>query len=251
MTIDFCVPVRNEEKILATNLIKLRDFIISKQYKFDWQIVVILNNCRDNSENILKRLVKQFPDQIKYLNINPQGKGGALKYYFSISQADILLFMDIDLAVSLINLDDLLQPLIKGQSDLVFGSRLLKNSNVERSFFRSCSSLVYNFLSRKILRHNYRDLQCGFKAFKLEVFSKIKPYLLDDKWFFDTELVLLANFFNYRIAEVPVDWAENRYAQRASAVSVYKDSWSFVKNIIRLQGQLKQLKKTKKYSDNV
>lgn len=251
MTIDFCLPVRNEEKILENNLLKLRDYLVLQNYSFNWQIVVILNNCDDNSENIIRNLVSKNSNQFKCLSISPEGKGGALKYYFRLSQADILVFMDIDLAVSLENLTALIHPLINGQSDLVCGSRLLKNSKVERSFFRSFSSLIYNFLSRQFLNHNFRDLQCGFKAFKKEVFSKIQFYLKDDQWFFDTELIILANFFQFRIKEIPVDWTENRYAQRVSKVSVYKNTWGFIKNLINLHLRIRDLKKIKKYPDNV
>jgi glycosyltransferase involved in cell wall biosynthesis len=248
MTIDFCLPVRNEESILESNLIKLRDFLISKEYSFDWQIIVILNNCDDDSENIIKRLISLYPDNLKYLNVAPPGKGGALKHYFSKSRADVLVFMDIDLAVSLEDLDELINPILGGQEDLVIGSRLLKSSKVERSFFRSSSSVVYNFLSRQFLNHRFYDLQCGFKAFKLEVFSKVSPYLNDNQWFLDTELVILANFFNFRIKEIPVSWTENRYAQRVSKVSVYKHAWSFLRNLISLRSRLSNLKK---HSDSV
>lgn len=248
MTIDFCLPVKNEESILGTNLTKLYNFLISKKYSFSWQLVVILNNCDDNSENIVKDLISRYPADIKYLNIVPPGKGGALKKYFSISRADILAFMDIDLAVSLEDLDALIDPLITGEEDLVIGSRLLEKSRVERSFFRSYSSLVYNFLSRQFLNHEFYDLQCGFKAFKSEVFFKIKPYLNDNQWFFDTELVALANFFQFRIKEIPVNWAENRYLQRVSKVSVYKHTWGFLKNLFFLRSKLNSLKKR---SDNV
>ena len=243
MTIDFCLPVRNEESILEPNLIKLRDFLISKKYSFGWQMVVILNNCDDDSESIIKRLISVYPDNLKYLNVDPPGKGGALKSYFMQSKADILVFMDIDLAVSLENLDELIDPILNGREDLVIGSRLLKSSQVERSFFRSYSSVVYNFLSRQFLNHKFYDLQCGFKAFKSDVFLKVKPYLNDNQWFLDTELVVLANFFKFNIKEIPVNWAENRYAQRVSKVSVYKHAWSFLKNLISLRSQLSNLKK--------
>lgn len=248
MTIDFCVPVRNEEKILAANLIKLRDYLIAQNYFFSWQIVAILNNCTDNSENIIKRLAAENDNRFKYLSINPEGKSGALKYYFSLSRADILVFMDIDLAVSLKNLPALLSPLLDDRSDLVLGSRLLKNSRVERSFFRSASSLAYNFLSRRFLGHRFRDLQCGFKAFRRDVFLKVKDYLRDDKWFFDTELIILAQFFQFRITEIPVDWAENRYAQRVSKIKVYKNAWGFIRNMISLRLRIEKLKRNQKIS---
>lgn len=250
MMIDFCLPVKNEEKIIGDNLVKLRDFLVLQNYSFSWQIVVILNNCDDRSENIVQSLVLENPQQFKYLSISPPGKGGALKYYFSISNADILVFMDIDLAVSLENINALINPIIKNDYDFVIGSRLLENSQVERSFFRSISSLIYNILSRKLFCHNFRDLQCGFKAFKSEVFAKTKPYLKDNKWFLDTEMVLIAKFFKFRIKEIPVNWAENRYAQRKSKVNVYRSAWGFIKNMIRLRLLISSLAISKKYRDN-
>lgn len=251
MTIDFCLPARNEESILEANLIKLRDFLILQNYSFTWQIVVILNNCDDKSEDIVNKLVSLYPSEFKYLSVDPPGKGGALKHYFSISRADILVFMDIDLAVSLENLADLINPIINDSYDLVIGSRLLKDSQVERSFLRSFSSVAYNFLSRRFLNHKFYDLQCGFKALKSAVFLKVQPYLNDNQWFLDTELVVLANFFKFRIKEIPVNWAENRYAQRVSKVSIYKHTLGFIKNLISLRSQLNTLRKTKKYPDNV
>lgn len=243
MTIDFCLPVKNEENILEANILILRDFLIKQNYSFSWKIVVILNNCQDKSESIISHLSNTNPEHIKYISIKPAGKGGALKYYFSISSADIIVFMDVDLAVSLDSLNNLINPLINNEKDLVIGSRLLKDSRVERSLFRSFSSLVYNSLSREYLNHKFFDLQCGFKAFKSEVFLKVKPYLKNDQWFFDTELVLLAKFFKFNIIEIPVNWAENRYKQRVSKVSVYKHAWGFLKNMISLRKQIESLKK--------
>lgn len=248
MMIDFCVPVRNEEKILEANLIKLRDYLVTQNYSFKWRIVVVLNNCADNSESIIKRLVSENANQFKYLSINPEGKGGALKHYFSLSRADILVFMDIDLAVSLEDLNALLNPILNNEADLVFGSRLLESSKVERSFFRSASSIVYNYLSRKFLSHNFSDLQCGFKAFRREVFSKVETYLKDNKWFFDTEFIILAKLFKFRLYEIPVNWTENRYAQRVSKINVYRNTLSFIKNLIRLHREIINLKK---HHDNV
>ena len=156
--------------------------------------------------------------------------------------------MDIDLAVSLEDLGALISPILNDESDLVIGSRLLKNSKVERSFFRSSSSLIYNFLSRQFLKHQFHDLQCGFKAFKSTVFLKVQPYLKDDQWFLDTELVILANFFKFRIKEIPVNWAENRYAKRTSKINPYKQSLIFIRNLISLRRRLNNLKKIKRHS---
>lgn len=242
MRIDFCFPVKNEEKILKPNIEKVYNFLISKGYNFDWKIILILNGCTDNSEKIITDLSATKSGLIEHFSITPSGKGGALKYYFSKSRADILVFMDIDLAVSLENLDLLIDPILNNQADLVIGSRLLKKSKVERSYFRSLSSLVYNQLSRLLLNHDFRDLQCGFKSLKPEVFLKVEPSLKDNNWFFDTELVILAKKYKFRIFEIPVDWTENRYAQRVSKVSVYKHAWGFIKNSIALRFRLSKIK---------
>jgi len=244
MLVDFCLPVRNEALILENSINKLRDCLLAKNYSFDWRIVIILNNCNDDSEKILNRLAYIYQKELKFLAINPEGKSGALKYYFSKSEADIIVFMDIDLAVSLDDLDLLILPVVKNEFDLVFGSRFLKDSKVERSFFRSFSSLVYNYLSRKFLKHKFRDLQCGFKAFKSEVFLKIKPNLRDDKWFFDTEFITYANYYKFRIKEIPVNWDENRYEKRTSKVNVYKNTWTFIKNLIRLRAEISKFNKS-------
>lgn len=247
MLVDFCLPVKNEEKILEENIKRLNGYLTAQSWPFTWQIVILLNNCSDDSEKIAERLITNSK-QIKKSIIVGAGKGRALKGYFRESRADILVFMDIDLAVSLENLPALLDPLVKEERELVVGSRLLKNSRTSRSWWREISSRFYNYLSRLILNHNFRDLQCGFKAFRRELFTKIEPYLYDDAWFFDTELIVLAHYFHYRILEIPVDWQENRYDLRQSKVKVFKDAWGFFKNLLAFK---KRINKIKKYPDNV
>ena len=150
--------------------------------------------------------------------------------------------MDIDLAVSLDNIPDLLQPLLNSQQDLVFGSRLLAGANTQRSFIRSLSSRTYNFLSRLILSHRFSDLQCGFKAMRRAVFSKISPYLQDKQWFFDTELIILAQRCGYRLLEIPVNWQENRYDKRASKIRLLRDGYRFVKRLLEFNWRLRKIK---------
>ena len=118
MLVDFCLPVKNEEKILTENIKRLNNYLIARSWPFSWQIVILLNNCNDNSEKITKFLTAEN-QRIKSLIIDAPGKGRALKSYFSKSRADILVFMDIDLAVSLENIPALIEPLIKQEKDLV------------------------------------------------------------------------------------------------------------------------------------
>jgi len=243
MLIEFCLPIYNEEKILEDNIIHLYDYCFKQNYAFEWKIVLLNNGSRDLTEEICRSLAKKFPDKIKPENLSEPGKGRALKSYLLKSRADILVYMDIDLAVSLENISDLIEPVITKEYDLVFGSRLLPDSRVSRSYLRSISSVFYNFLSRRILRHNYKDLQCGFKAMNREVINKVLPYLIDNNWFFDTELIAWADFFKFKIKEIPVAWSENRYSQRKSKVRLVRDGAEFIKDLISLKTRMAKLKK--------
>ncbi len=240
MTIDFCLPVRNEASLLRENTLKLRDFLLTNVSAFSWRIIVVINGSNDSSALVAAQLATENKDQIVFKVLELAGKGRALKAGLSHSQADILAFMDIDLAVSLDNLPDLLKPLLERRADLVIGSRLLPDSETNRSWLRELSSRLYIFLSRLILKHHLTDLQCGFKAIKREVYKNLEIYLKDDNWFFDTELVIYALRHGYQIKEIPVNWRENYYDERQSKINLLSDSWRFLKNLLALRHRLKK-----------
>jgi glycosyltransferase involved in cell wall biosynthesis len=240
MRIEFCLPAHNEEKIISESILSLLAYCNRQDYDFDWAIIIIDNGSRDNTLAISSKLAG---GKIKVYAIGDCGKGVAIKKYALTSSADIMLYMDVDLAVSLNNIEDVLNPILNDHYDLVFGSRLLPESKTSRSFTRELSSQIYNFLAKIILRQNFSDLQCGFKAIRLGVFKKLLPHIKDNKWFFDTELIVMANFFKYRIKEVPVEWEENRWDQRKSKIKVFRDSLTFFKNLILLKAYLTKLDK--------
>lgn len=242
MRVDFCIPVYNEEKILKNNILKLFSYCQKQNFPFVWQIAIVVNGSDDKSFQIASHLAKQYK-QIKAINIKPAGRGQALKKYWLESPADIVVYMDVDLAVSLDNINDLIFPLLQNKADLVIGSRLLPEAKINRSFVRELSSQGYNFLSRLILNHHFSDLQCGFKAIRKDFFKKIAPYIKNNHWFFDTELIVFTNLFGGQIKEIPVDWSENRYEQRKSKVNLIKDSFKFLFNLIKLKIKIWQTKK--------
>ncbi len=235
--IDICLPVKDEEQILASNLARLLDYLGSVRLADDWRVVVLVNGSQDASGQIAGGLAAEN-FRVKVVETAAGGKGRALKSYFISSQAETLVFMDIDLAVSLTGLPALLEPIYFESADLVIGSRLLERSTTDRSFWRSLTSRAYNALSRFVLRHRYSDLQCGFKAVRRSAFNQVVPYLKDDAWFFDTELVVASSYAGFKVREIPVDWRENRYDQRRSKVRVWRDAWSFAVNLLRLHKRL-------------
>lgn len=237
MKIDFCLPTHNEEKILEKNTLKLLDFLQNQNFNFDWEIIILLNGCNDFSLEITKKLTGQNA-RLKFLAYEQAGKGAAIKQGFGQSQADILVYMDIDLAVALEDIPKLIQPILDNQADLAFGSRMAAESNTNRSFFRGLSSKIYILLSKIILNHQFSDLQCGFKAINKQAFEKILPNIKDNRWFFDTELIIFAKKENFKIKEIPVGWEENRYDERKSKIKVASDGWIFFKKLIGLQIRL-------------
>ncbi|MCX6796072.1 MAG: glycosyltransferase [Candidatus Falkowbacteria bacterium] len=243
MLVEFSIPVYNEAKILKKNVLTLFDYLDKKNLPYAWQIMIVANGTTDDSIFYCTELAQQFLGKINFVDIKKAGKGQALKQSWMASAADIILFMDIDLAVSLADIEKLVSPLIAGQADLAIGSRLMSESKIERSFIRELSSQTYNFLSRIILRHNFSDMQCGFKAIKIEAFKKVAPFLQDPKWFFDTELIIFTNALGYRVKEIPVDWSENRYDERKSKVHFLRDGLKFSWNLIKLKNKILKLKK--------
>lgn len=231
MFVEICLPVKNEEEILGINLQRVFDFCQKANFQFSWKIVGIINGSTDKTKNIFSDFKNRFPARIDYIDIKTPGRGYALKKYWSESQADILCYLDIDLAVLPDQLPALIQPILNNEADLVVGSRLLKASQIKRSMLREATSRSFNFLSRLFLPNRASDLQCGFKAIRANVFKKIFPYLKNDYWFFDSELVILIQYFSYNFKEIPVDWAESRYKKRISKVKIVRD-------IIRSLGDL-------------
>lgn len=240
MRIDFCLPAKNEEKIIAQNVGRLKVFLEEKNWPFVWRIIIVVNGSNDSSWEIAKGLEGE---KVKAVHIEAAGKGLAIKTCFTNNLSDILVFLDIDLAVSLENIPGLLEPLMKNESSLVIGSRLLPESVTVRGGFREISSRLYNRFSRLVLSHDFSDLQCGFKAIKGNVFAEVGPFVKDDHWFFDTELVMMTKHLGYEVKEIAVNWQENRYDERKSKVNILGDSWTFIRNSLFLKFRLMRMNK--------
>ncbi len=242
---EICVPIYNEEQIMAANIRRLLEYV-RKQSWTDWQIVLLVNGSSDASETIARKIANDNPREIKTVVTPSPGKGRAIINYFKSSGADILIYLDVDLAVSLEDLPALIQSIKDEGYDLAFGSRLIKGAKTDRQLVRELSSRLYNWLSRKLLNHSFQDLQCGFKAMKKELFQTIGPQIQNQNWFFDTELIVLALRAGYRLKEIPVDWQEARYEQRKSRIKIFRDAWAFIKNLIQFHRRLKSSEQGKK-----
>jgi glycosyltransferase involved in cell wall biosynthesis len=234
MKVDICLPVYNEDLIFNDNASQLLTFLRNSDLKVDWRVIFIVNGSSLDFQRMVQEFVDQNAIDTSVFFVKKAGKGRAIKTYFDFSQADVLAYMDIDLAVDLNNLFSLLAPVLSGELDLCLGSRMLASSRVKRSYLRGISSQAYIAVSRLLLKHDVSDLQCGFKAIDAKSWRQLSPKIQNNDFFFDTELIYFARKVNLKIKEIPVDWSENRYHLRCSKTNLWRDSVLFMWEIWKL-----------------
>jgi glycosyltransferase involved in cell wall biosynthesis len=170
--------------------------------------VIADNASTDATPEIAARLAREI-DGVRLLRLEEKGRGRALRAAWSTSEADVATYMDVDLSTNLESLLPLVAPLVSGHSDIAIGTRLARQSHVRRRWKREILSRGYNALVHAGFGAGFSDAQCGFKAIRTPVARRLLPLVADDGWFFDTELLLLAERNGLRIHEVPVDWVED------------------------------------------
>ena len=194
-----------------------------------FRITIADNASTDDTPRIAGALAAELPD-VRVVRLEDKGRGRALHAVWSVSDATVLAYMDVDLSTDLAALAPLVAPLVSGHSDLAIGTRLGRGSRVVRGARREVISRCYNLLLRSTLAARFSDAQCGFKAIRADVAAELLPYVKDTGWFFDTELLVLAQRSGLRIHEVPVDWIDDP----DSAVDVLATAIADLKGIARL-----------------
>jgi glycosyltransferase involved in cell wall biosynthesis len=205
--LDVVVPVHNEEIDLGPSVRRLHAYL-TNSFPYPFRITVADNASTDSTPRIAAQLARDLPAVI-VLRLAEKGRGRALRTAWSGSDAPVLAYMDVDLSTDLAGLLPLVAPLISGHSDLAIGTRLARSSQVVRGPKRQVISRCYNTLLRGTLRTRFSDAQCGFKAIRADIAAVLLPLVEDTGWFFDTELLVLAERTGLRIHEVPVDWTDD------------------------------------------
>jgi putative flippase GtrA len=206
-TIEIVVPVYNEETILATSVERLVDYL-DEGFPFSWMVTIADNASTDRTWSIACRLATELPS-LRAVHLDQKGRGRALQVTWSASEAAVVAYMDVDLSTDLDALLPLVAPLVSGHSDVAIGSRLAAGAQIVRGAKREVISRGYNLILRTALGVRFSDAQCGFKAVRADVARQLLPLVEDQGWFFDTELLVLAERNGLRIHEVPVDWVDD------------------------------------------
>ncbi len=225
--LEVVIPVHNEEVALAGTVRRVTEHLADLPWT--WRVTIADNASTDGTGLIARRLAHEHP-HVRVLTLSEKGRGRALRQAWSTSEADVLAYMDVDLSTDLNAFLPLVAPLVSGHSDVAIGSRLSRGSRVVRGPRRELVSRSYNLLLRSTLRAGFRDAQCGFKAIRRPAAQALLPLVEDETWFFDTELLVLAERAGLRIHEVPVDWVDDP----DSRVSVLRTAVDDLRGIRRL-----------------
>ena len=229
VTVDVVIPVLNEAHVLKTSVATVRDFL-KDNLPYQWKVVIVDNGSTDGTFEIAKALASVHRD-VEFVFLEERGRGRALRKAWQSSTADIVLYTDVDLSTELAALPKVVNALVDNDYDIAIGSRLTKSSRTKRSLKREITSRTYNFLLKCIFFTKFTDAQCGFKAVTRQIVDEIVPEVRDEYWFFDTELLILAEKRGCKIKDIPVRWVEDD----DSRVKLISDSWRMLRNVFRLR----------------
>lgn len=232
LVVDVVIPVLNEAHVLEKSVETVRAFL-GRTVRWQWRVVVVDNGSTDGTDKVAQMLVAKHGD-VRFVQLPQRGRGRALRHAWTQSDADVMSYMDVDLSTELEALPLLVEGIRSGQYDLGTGSRLLRESRTTRSAKREFISRCYNLFLKSILWTSFSDAQCGFKAVSRQVVSEIVPQIKDQAWFFDSELLVLAEKQGYRIMDLPVRWIEDD----DSRVKIVKTAWEDIKGVFRVRRTL-------------
>jgi putative flippase GtrA len=237
--VEIVVPVHDEERDLEDSIRALHRYL-TEHFAVTWAVTVVDNASTDRTWVIAQRLAATLVG-VRALHLDEKGRGRALRTAWSASTATVVAYMDVDLSTDLDALLPLVAPLLSGHSDVAIGTRLASNARVVRGSKRELISRGYNLILRTALRAGFSDAQCGFKAVRTDVARELLPLVEDQGWFFDTELLVLAEHNGLRIHEVPVDWVDDPISRvdiGRTATDDLRGVWRMIRRFARGDGEL-------------
>ena len=230
-TLDVVIPVLNEERALADSVNALAAFLSNNLNDYEWAVVVADNGSTDATSSICQSLSEQ-DSRVRHVRLEQKGRGRALKRAWAESDADIVAYMDVDLSTDLSALPQTIAAVDDEGYDIAIGSRLTRGARViGRSFKRELISRSYSLIFRAMFLAGFQDAQCGFKAVSRRAADDVAPLVVDNGWFFDTEMLLIAEKNGYRIKEIPVKWTDDP----DSRVKIISTAREDIKGLLRLR----------------
>ncbi len=232
--LEIVLPVYNEAHVLAGSVERLRTYLRDTSFPYTWRIVIADNASTDETLLVAQRLTARYEDthtDVAVIHLPEKGRGRALRKAWMESDADAMCYMDIDLSTDLEALLPLAQSVLDGGYDIATGSRMTRGSQITRSLRREITSRGFIFLIKVLFLSRLSDTQCGFKAISRRAAQELLPQVENEEWFFDTELLLLAEKGGYRVRDVPIRWLEDP----DSRVNVLKTVLEDLRGLLRMR----------------
>ena len=230
-SLDIIIPVLNEERALPQSIPVLHAHLAANFDDYDWRIVIADNGSEDATPEVSQQLSQEYPG-VSPFRLEQRGRGLALRTAWLASEADIVAYMDVDLSTDLAALHPLVGAIADHDCDIAIGSRLIKGALVERRpLKREITSRGYSLLFRGMFFTGFRDAQCGFKAVSRRAVDALVPLIKNNRWFFDTELLILAEANGFKIREIPVHWTDDPDTR----VKILGTAIEDVKGLLRLR----------------
>jgi glycosyltransferase involved in cell wall biosynthesis len=218
MTFDVTIPVLNEAETLERQIRTLYDFLCQHfPDRGQWHIVIADNGSTDDTRHIAAALCDELPE-LRLVRVPEKGVGLALKTAWAQSQADMVGYMDLDLATDLRHFIQAYNAIASEGYDVVYGTRLHPKARVlGRSLKRELTSRVFNLMLRGYLRTRFSDGMCGFKWLRRAVVPALRAGgAVSDGWFFSTELLAVAEWQGLKTCPLPVRWTDDTSSSRVN-----------------------------------
>ena len=228
--LDIVIPVYNEAHVIAGSIERLRSYLQEFSFPYSWRVVVADNASTDSTLEVAQELTQRF-DDVAVIHLPQKGRGRALRKAWLESDADAMCYMDVDLSTDLSALLPLSKAVLEDGYDVATGSRMTRGSQIQRSLRRETTSRGFIFLIKVFFFSKLSDTQCGFKAISRQAARELMPQVENEEWFFDTELLLLAEKGGYRVKDIPVRWVEDP----DSRVNVRKTVLEDLRGLLRMR----------------
>ncbi|MCS6930368.1 MAG: glycosyltransferase [Saprospiraceae bacterium] len=236
LTFDVTIPVLNEAATLQRQVSILHQFLCDHfpARQRQWKIIIADNGSTDATPELARELSRKLPE-VTLVRVPEKGVGLALKTSWLQSEADIVGYMDLDLATDLHHFIQAYNALATEGYDLVYGTRLHPRAKViGRTLKREVTSRVFNFIVRHYLGTHFSDGMCGFKWLKrTHVPALIAGGAVSNGWFFSTELLAVAEWQGLNICELPIRWTDDAN----SKVNIPKLAYEYLKAMVILKRQ--------------
>jgi dolichyl-phosphate beta-glucosyltransferase len=228
-SLSIVIPAYNEAIRLGRSLGNVVDYLLKNAP--DGELIVVDDGSTDNTAALARETLENT-ESLRTSVISYKsnlGKGRAVRIGLLASRGDVTLFSDADLSTPISETPKLVDPIVRGDYDVTFGSRALERGliGVHQPWRREQAGRVFNLAVRLATGLPFWDTQCGFKAFRMSVCRPLVESATVDRFGFDVELLYLAYRAGLRLKEVPVRWDHND----ASKVTLMSDSFKMLSEV--------------------